>query len=86
VSLLLAGVARKVRVYRGFRIVVVREGTWCEANIYRATDGRLEEHLGSGTYGGSHTYETFFRHGERVIDAMHGGLTWRRSASSGLGS
>lgn len=67
------GVTKKVRVYRGFRIQIDRDGSWCEANLYNlAKGGRLEEHLGSGTYGGPGTYESFFRRGERVVDAMHG--------------
>jgi hypothetical protein len=60
----------KIRVYRGYQIKISREGSWVEANIYRK-DGRLDEHLGSGSYGPG-VYEGFFRRGERVIDAMKG--------------
>ena len=65
-----SGVIRKIRGYRGMAIEITRDGSWVEANIYRA-DGRLEEHLGSGSYGPG-VYDGFFRRGERVIDAMKG--------------
>ncbi len=65
-----SGALRKIRGYRGMTIEITREGSWVEANIYRH-DGRLEEHLGSGTYGPG-VYDGFFRRGERVIDAMKG--------------
>lgn len=65
-----SGVSTKIRAYRGMKIKITREGSWVEAGIYRA-DGRLEEHIGSGSYGPG-VYESFFRRGERIIDAMKG--------------
>jgi len=69
-GLLLGGVTKKRKLYRGFVIQVTKEGSWVEANLYRA-DGRLEESLGHGTYGPG-VFESFFRKGTAIIDAMKG--------------
>lgn len=58
----------KSKTYRGYKIKIVRDGTFVEAHLYNAKTGAYVESIASGSYGPG-VYAGLFKRGVSMIDA-----------------
>jgi hypothetical protein len=74
----------KSKTYRGYKIKIVRDGTFVEAHLYNAKTGACVESIASGSYGPG-VYAGLFKRGVGMIDARSSrGLTPKRNREMGV--